>query len=656
MIGLKKGKIIDIGVSLKAAQQGQMQPETVSKFPQHQTDADRAVWLKQKVKDASQAREKSLCAHLEDTTDAQLQRTYEDDDKSFFVWKKAHEEYEGCKDWWLKSIAAPEKVVVVKAPPGAGKTHGIKEILKVCDKNKWRVVVVTVERSNSKGLFLDLTEQRHKQQLDIYFCLDFNERTPEHEYYDVVIIDEAQDLNPAVSEHELLMKRARLARKKLILLGDSFQVLHSGAKSGLDEFSDGSSFTIVLEKTRRVPHSIVREARKVQPNSRMEQVSEELELFITEEQMFRNLREGDLVVTASSSASASLIFKIARHHAVALATNQERVGVLRAIVQNIHARMLNSNCALDDAVQSVLSNKNFMEPLLGSRYDREFRDIVDWVTSALVEADEVETVQMKLTVDPRKENSVTVGSVAETKGDSALRVFIFHPDHIVDSAGTVELARNFLFVAITRSLRDLHYVYKDEKSFPRDSDINQHFVALESSRQSALKSMNKVVEESTSDKDEETEPSQPAGKGPDVLGAIVKASEYASPSRPWSVGKSFFALVVSATFEFMTKSRQGATLALSSNSTVEVCEAEAKKWLFILIKENEYGIQNPNAISRPWLYCTNRGNLKVSDASSSWSLEGMDNKTQVYKFKQHDAVLTLELDQKQNRLTLPLPL
>jgi hypothetical protein len=158
--------------------------------------------------------------------------------------------------------------------------------------------------------------------------------------------------------------------------------------------------------------------------------------------------------------------------------------MLHYVYNEVENHRVTSSAELNDIARlgSLYRNHDLRLKLIGTEGTHErWTELVEFVSALCLTGrprDEFRArVQANITAAGRSlttettDKAVLVGTIRDSKGGSAQRVFIYHPDSI-KSAGKAMipancslLVRRLLFVAITRSKRDLFLVY--EKELPK---------------------------------------------------------------------------------------------------------------------------------------------------------------------------------------------
>jgi hypothetical protein len=412
------------------------------------------------------------------------------------------------EEWWnvlarrvAKHGERDARVHVLDAAPGSGKSYGLKEFLKLLIKepnlpHKYHIAVAAMQDSNVEELRKELRQFVEQDNVIILSIAEL--LIIPGEFYDVIIIDEAQDVPQSdasggnVAEKVVLRLRQSLT-SSLILIGDSRQQLHVSTQNGIDLLADAArilgtrSVPVPCDETRRCPNDIIRFANRALRGGdrRIKTISSSIDV-VSKNVMYDNVSVGDLVICPAVKDIVHTLLRIQEKRAK-LCFSRRDFGLLRDFLQELAAMITNGSIVVADTASEVvfkakivsLAQFELWRANAGAKWDELCMFgfyVLDGRVGRMVRdsfANMPVTIRSLLhsldgsgTVDADK--VILIGTVASTKGFGADRVFVVKPDGPAEVVvgETPEQARvragRTMFVAITRSRRDL-FIVTDER-------------------------------------------------------------------------------------------------------------------------------------------------------------------------------------------------
>jgi superfamily I DNA/RNA helicase len=290
--------------------------------------------------------------------------------------------------------------------------------------------------------------------------------------YDVVMVDEAQDLTPA--EREVVLRASRGGR--VIAIGDEMQSLYAWRAADRDSIQnlkqglmnrDGKRSVIErpLTQTFRCPTKVVDLASTLVPRFRAtDDADEGIVQEVTPEEAMENVRPGDFVLSRKNAPLT--------RWAVQLLMNEQPAFILgkdvgKQLKGKVGAYATNNRALVENILGEL--KKDMWE--LAAEYENSNRDeaadaIRDQYKCIKTLAEKVETVQEfnNLVDDIFQEveseghalpnNAIPLSTIHRAKGLEAPRVFILQPSELGDNGEE----GNVTYVAITRTEQELYFI------------------------------------------------------------------------------------------------------------------------------------------------------------------------------------------------------
>lgn len=294
------------------------------------------------------------------------------------------------------------------------------------------------------------------------------------EQFDIMYVDEAQDLNPC--RIELAFKACRNGR--MIVVGDENQAIYgftgadTAAMSTLYKRLDGSDRGVEvypLTKTRRCPKLIVENAKQFVPEFEALPEAPMGEIGETNlEDAINNIKEGDMVQCRNNAPLAQIVWKLLRRNLkVQIAGKQFGEGLL-ALIKRMRAKN----------VEQLIENleKHRQKEIIKCEKKRNaeqaianLNDEVDTVVALTEGCDTIKAINEKIqsifadfdeTGAPK--NAVLLTTSHRAKGLEAEHVWILnpalYPSKYAKQDWELQQERNLMYVRDTRSKNTLTYI------------------------------------------------------------------------------------------------------------------------------------------------------------------------------------------------------
>jgi superfamily I DNA/RNA helicase len=283
--------------------------------------------------------------------------------------------------------------------------------------------------------------------------------------YDLVIVDEAQDMNSC----QLLLAREACAGR-ICIVGDPHQAIYAFRGADSEAISrmtiELQAKTLGLTVTYRCPKAVVKWAQTfVKDFTAHESAPDGLQDECSYGKMLAEAQAGDFVLSRTNAPLMSICLKLLKQGTKAIIKGKELGERLRGLVKRLeHDGELVSTADLQERLQtwSELERARIHQTTVNPDYLETRLELLDdtlGIFEALVEAhDTPEAIKLELTRlfsdDPNSKNYVTCMSIHKSKGLEAPRVFVLQGSFT--RQGPEET--NLRYVSGTRSKGELHLV------------------------------------------------------------------------------------------------------------------------------------------------------------------------------------------------------
>ena len=287
--------------------------------------------------------------------------------------------------------------------------------------------------------------------------------------YDVVFIDEAQDLNKA--QQELMMNCVK-KHGKFICIGDPRQAINGFSGSLDDSFyilAAQAGKTLPLSVNYRCGRNIVAEAQKIVKE--IEPWEEAIDGTITHTETLKDVKIGDMVICRKTAPLIAVALKMMSIGKSCYIKGRDVADGLRELIYDALAKDNGIGLGL---FYAKLENRaeNIREDLISrgmSLHNPQYTEMVDKVESIKVLGSHCECVNDilvlldKIFIDTVMNNAVMMSTVHKAKGLENDRVFIICPELLplrYKDQQEWELRQeiNLKYVAVTRAKSELVYV------------------------------------------------------------------------------------------------------------------------------------------------------------------------------------------------------
>ncbi len=286
------------------------------------------------------------------------------------------------------------------------------------------------------------------------------------EQYDLLCVDEAQDLNRA----QQALAKAAAASGRLVPIGDRWQAIYgfTGADAeGIATLTrELSAIVLPLTVTWRCPHRHVELARRIVPALEAAPGAIDGEVLTASlKEIAEQVRPGDLVICRKNAPVVSLTYRLVLAGVPALMRGRE---IGRGLIQFIRRLRPASVPNLIDKIEDHrekesrrLSRKKASESQYDALNDR--CDCLGQLAAQVTSLDELERfITERFDDNVKPGEAVVLSSVHRAKGLEAERVFILDAANLFlvrrgDKPWVVTQSRNLVYIACTRSKKELTF-------------------------------------------------------------------------------------------------------------------------------------------------------------------------------------------------------
>ena len=312
----------------------------------------------------------------------------------------------------------------------------------------------------------------------IFMPLKLNIPIPQ---YDLVVVDESQDLNFAKQELAI-----RMAKKWLVAIGDSNQAIYgfSGADSasmfnlGRKMADRGKLTKLKLTITRRCPKSVVKVANKYVPDLKAHKDAPEGEVRTMKESLFLksliDAKSSRMVLCRTNAPLTSLAFKLIANKRRCFIQGKDIGAGLVRLVEKAKGLSFQEKVA---ATCEKLNEKilSFKGDILKADKIEALEDKIFCINILAADCDSIEAfkeVTEKLFKNKGDENDHILSSVHKAKGLEHPYVCIYKPSKLPmilsgkkkkQSQKQVQQEYNLAYVAYTRSQDILEFIEEEKE-------------------------------------------------------------------------------------------------------------------------------------------------------------------------------------------------
>lgn len=286
-----------------------------------------------------------------------------------------------------------------------------------------------------------------------------------HGKYDLVVVDECQDMNQA---QILLAQRVCRKSGRIVVVGDDRQAIYGfrGADSGsLDRLKkELEASELGLTITYRCPKSIVQEAQEYVPDYEAAPTAPEgIVSNMNREKMLQAALPGDFILSRKNAPLAGVCLALMREGRKAKIEGRDIGKGLTSLVRKLKGKSLSDlfkkletwRGKEIDRAQS-LSKKSATETRMA--YVNDQAETIVALSEGVSSVGELEKRIENLFIDNNVGNSIVCSTVHKSKGLESDRVFVL--DNTFTMSGPEE--DNIMYVCVTRAKKELVYVHESE--------------------------------------------------------------------------------------------------------------------------------------------------------------------------------------------------
>lgn len=313
-----------------------------------------------------------------------------------------------------------------------------------------------------------------------FHCIDFSDmiflplaRKETREIYDVVVVDEAQDMTPQQLELALAAKKKD---GRVILVFDPNQLIYSwrgASEEFLKTLSDKlQAKTLPLSITFRCPKKVVEKAKMYVSDYQAHDSAIDGEiLHIPEEEMFKLAQTGDSILSRSNAPLVSACLRFWKHGKNAVIAGKDFGAQILNLIDKIAGKKAVTIADFLDKMNKYQEKEEEkLEKLVYKNPDK-----LDKLKEALFEkldilrqiamgkdliADLKKDLQRLFSGDGSEKDRIVLSTVHKAKGLEWNRVFILEKTFVYQGKKKTDRQEfeNICYVAITRTKRELIHV------------------------------------------------------------------------------------------------------------------------------------------------------------------------------------------------------
>lgn len=290
--------------------------------------------------------------------------------------------------------------------------------------------------------------------------------------YDIVFVDEAQDLNKS---QQILVQKIKKPNGRAIYVGDENQAIYMFAGADAKSFNsiaDENTVSLPLSVCYRCGKNIIKEAQEVVGEEAIQPFEGQIEGEILHGSI-DDIKEGDFVLCRNNAPLFSLYFDLIQKGIKAKIKGREIENQLLKLVHKIRFSTIEQGRSKLDLMLEKIEDelvKKGKAPEKSKKWQnfREMSNIISFLAEGKLLMSEVGD-QLNEIFDENKPGA-TLMTIHKSKGLEAERVHFLLPELIPSKwAETDEEYKqefNLKFVAITRAQKTLNYIKGYENRIP----------------------------------------------------------------------------------------------------------------------------------------------------------------------------------------------
>lgn len=282
--------------------------------------------------------------------------------------------------------------------------------------------------------------------------------------FDVVFVDEAQDLNKS---QQILVQKIKKPNGRAVYVGDENQAIYMFAGADANSFNSlgsGNAISLPLSVCYRCAKEIVHEAQKIVGIDQIEPF-EGQERGVVTYGNWEDIREGDFVVCRNNAPLFSLYFDLLSKGIKAKIKGREIETQLLNLVKKVRFSTIEEGHNKLDLMMEKIEAEELKKGKIPEKSKRvgnflEMSRIIKFLSEGKDMMIEVQQ-ELETIFEESKEGAVLM-SIHKSKGLEAERVHFLLPELIpskwADTDEEIQQEYNLKFVAITRAKKQLNYI------------------------------------------------------------------------------------------------------------------------------------------------------------------------------------------------------
>ena len=281
--------------------------------------------------------------------------------------------------------------------------------------------------------------------------------------YDIVMIDECQDLNSLQFE---LVKKLFKKRTRFCAVGDGFQAIYSFMGADKDVFSKIKNYpntiTLPLSYSYRCPSSVVQEANKV--FNFIESPKDQHEGKVVKEGNFKDIRSGNFILCRNNKPLIEMFLELLKRNKKTHIMGKDFGKGLLNVLSKLGDVNKDSINELLEKKESSLKEKGIRNPKTHSSYISliEKLSIISMLFDHFKNISKLREVIENMFKDKEDKDSIILSTIHKSKGLESDTVYILAPELIPSEYAVTPLdmyqEQCLMYVAITRSKNKLIFV------------------------------------------------------------------------------------------------------------------------------------------------------------------------------------------------------
>ena len=337
--------------------------------------------------------------------------------------------------------------------------------------------------------------------------------------YDIVMIDEAQDLNAC--QRELMKKAMKPNVGRFIGVGDEKQAIYGFAGADASSFNKlkeiPNTIVLPLSVCYRCGTDIINLAKKIMPTIEASPTAKKG--MVDYDSSYKNLQTGDMVICRNTAPLVSLCMKllIANKKSYVMGTDISKnlINLVESCkkkteefsVENVFARIYKEKekmIANISKKEKITISEAKETQLIDSLSDKIVT--LEILSKGCIMADEL--IDKLKSIFSDDTDGICLSTIHKSKGLEADRVYIIHsdlmPSKYAKQDWEIEQEKNLKYVAITRAKSVLGYItdfdaYKDIESQDKGKEVkDSQFVGIQGGKSIVVLTIVEIKEMNTS--------------------------------------------------------------------------------------------------------------------------------------------------------------